>query len=112
MRGNVLIAVGLLVGVACHVSALPSRTSKAVGSDRAERAVHHYVFFGRDREKLHGSATSFLETPALEGAQVAYSWRELEPEKDAYDFSYIRDDLCRTPKLRHTEGVIERALVE
>lgn len=94
MRGNGLIAAGLLVGVACHVSALPSRTSKAAGSDRPERAAHHYVFFGRDREKLLGGATSFLETPALEGAQVAYSWRELEPEKDAYDFSDIRDDLA------------------
>ncbi len=94
MRSNVLIAVGLFVGVAYSVSALPSRTSKAAGSDRAERAVHHYVFFGQDRDKLHGDATSFLETPALEGAQVAYSWRQLELEKDAYAFSAIREDLA------------------
>jgi len=62
------------------------------GSAGAE-PVRHYVFFGQDREKL-AQATSFLETRALEGAQVAYSWRRLEPEKDTYDFSAIRDDLA------------------
>ncbi len=93
MQSKVLIVVGLLAGIACHVSALPSRTPRAAGSDRAERAAHHYVFFGREREKLRDS-TSFLETPALEGAQVAYTWRELEPRKGAYDFSAIREDLA------------------
>jgi hypothetical protein len=55
--------------------------------------VHHYVFFGQDREKIKG-ASEFLETKALEGAQVAYSWRRLEPQKDQYDFSAIREDLA------------------
>jgi hypothetical protein len=55
------------------------------------RPVHHYVFVGRDRQKLTDS--SFLATKALEGAQVSYSWRELEPGKDEYDFAPIRDDL-------------------
>lgn len=54
---------------------------------------HHYVFFGQDREKIKG-ASSFLETKALEGAQVTYSWRQLEPAKDEYDFSTIREDLA------------------
>lgn len=57
------------------------------------RPVHHYVFFGQDREKLRG-ASAFLETKALEGAQVVYSWRQLEPEKDKYDFSLVREDLA------------------
>lgn len=57
------------------------------------KPVHHYVFFGQDRERI-ASASSFLETKALEGAQVKYSWRQLEPEKDAYDFSPIREDLA------------------
>ena len=56
------------------------------------KTVHHYVFFGQDREKL-AKASSFFETKALEGAQVTYSWRQLEPRKDQYDFSYIREDL-------------------
>lgn len=57
------------------------------------KPVHHYVFFGQDREKIKASQ-SLLETKALEGAQVAYSWRQLEPEKDKYDFSAIREDLA------------------
>jgi hypothetical protein len=57
-----------------------------------DKPLHHYVFFGMDREKLK-EAKSFLETPAFEGAQVAYSWRQLEQGKDNYDFSMIREDL-------------------
>lgn len=56
------------------------------------KPVHHYVFFGQDREKIK-DASAFLGTKTLEGAQVAYSWRQLEPEKDMYDFSAIREDL-------------------
>jgi hypothetical protein len=57
------------------------------------KPVHHYVFFGQDREKIK-EASSLLETKALEGAQVTYSWRQLEPGKDEYDFSAIREDLA------------------
>jgi hypothetical protein len=56
------------------------------------KPIHHYVFFGMDRESLP-NAKSFLESPAFEGAQIAYSWRQLEPGKDEYDFSSIREDL-------------------
>ena len=57
----------------------------------------HYVFFGMDREKLP-AATSFFATQAFEGAQVTYSWRQLEPQKDNYDFSLIREDLALLSK--------------
>src|SRR5438477_9086829 len=58
----------------------------------AAKGVHHYVFFNRERARIHERA--FLETKAFEGAQLKYTWRELEPEKDAYDFSAIRQDLA------------------
>jgi hypothetical protein len=57
------------------------------------KPLHHYVFFGQDREKIE-QASSFLDTKALEGAQVAYSWRQLEPARDEYDFSAVRKDLA------------------
>jgi hypothetical protein len=57
------------------------------------KPVRHYVFFGMDREKLKASAAVF-ETKAVEGAQVAYSWRQLEPGKDEYEFDIIREDLA------------------
>jgi hypothetical protein len=55
-------------------------------------AQHHYVFVNRDHEKIMDAA--FLRTSALEGAQVKYTWRELEPRPDAYDFDPIRRDLA------------------
>jgi hypothetical protein len=56
------------------------------------QSVHHYVFFDRERERI--SEESFLSTQAFEGAQLKYTWRELEPQKDNYDFSAIRKDLA------------------
>lgn len=50
-----------------------------------------------EREKLT-AATSFFDTKAFEGAQVTYSWRQLEPQKDKYDFSLIREDLALLSK--------------
>ena len=57
------------------------------------KPIRHYVFFGQEREKIR-EATSFLETKALVGAQVAYTWRQLEPEQDKYDFQIVREDLA------------------
>ena len=56
------------------------------------QSVHHYVFFDRERERI--SEESFLSTQAFEGAQLKYTWRELEPQKDNYDFSAIRKDFA------------------
>jgi hypothetical protein len=61
------------------------------GSAAAE-GLRHFAFFNRDRERILD--TSFLETKALEGAQLKYTWRELEREKDVYDFSAIQHDLA------------------
>src|SRR5262245_60962267 len=55
------------------------------------KPVHHYVFFSSDRQRI--SEKSFLETKAFEGAQLKYTWRELEPELDFYNFKPIREDL-------------------
>ena len=51
----------------------------------------HYVFFNRDRERIADAA--FLNTKAFEGAQLKYTWRELERGKDGYDFNDIEHDL-------------------
>jgi hypothetical protein len=56
------------------------------------REVHHYVFFNRDRERI--SDIAFLQTRALEGAQLKYIWRELEPQKDSYNFGDVEHDLA------------------
>lgn len=55
------------------------------------KEIHHYVFFNRDRERI--SETSFLETSSFEGAQLKYTWRELEPHENVYTFQDINNDL-------------------
>ena len=75
MQRIVCIGLLLLISVTCSA-----------------KSVRHYVYFGMDREKLR-TAAAFLELKAFDGAQITYSWRQLEPGKDEYDFSLIREDL-------------------
>ena len=53
-------------------------------------SIKHFVYFARERQDIRDHA--FLKVPRLEGAQIMYAWRELEPEKDQYDFTIIRED--------------------
>src|SRR3954463_6062310 len=57
----------------------------------AAEGVHHYIFVGRDREKL--AEPGFLDHKGVEGVQVKYSWRQLEQGKDNYVFGELREDL-------------------
>jgi hypothetical protein len=79
--------------IVTHLLRIGTALTVLLAACTARGQVHHYVFFGQDREKI-ANASSFFETKALEGAQVAYTWRQLEPEMDAYDFRMIRDDLA------------------
>ncbi len=56
----------------------------------AEDGIQHFVYFSRDRDAIQNHA--LLSNPKLAGAQIMYSWRELEPTKDKYDFAIIRQD--------------------
>ena len=61
------------------------------GAGAAAERGQHYVFFNRDRERIADRA--FLGTKAFAGAQLKYTWRELEPARGKYEFGAIRDDL-------------------
>ena len=61
------------------------------GSPAVAQTTRHYVFFEFDRHRIQ--EPSFLEHPGIEGAQLKYSWRELEPSQGEYDFSSIQADL-------------------
>lgn len=91
MRVNSVALIFVLLVLAL-VPNQPTRPELISSSPHA-KTLHHYVFFGRDREKIKDTK-SFLDTSAFEGAQVAYLWRQLEPGKDEYDFSLIREDLA------------------
>ena len=57
----------------------------------ATQEIHHYVFFNRDRESI--SDPEFLQTKTFEGAQLKYTWKQLEPQKDKYNLGIIQKDL-------------------
>jgi hypothetical protein len=53
-------------------------------------SIQHFVYFARDRELIKDH--SFLSHSMFKGAQIMYSWRQLEPEKGKYDFSVLQQD--------------------
>ncbi len=55
-------------------------------------APRHFVFFGSDRERIR--ERSFLDAPHVAGAQLRYSWRELEPERGRYALGPLLEDLA------------------
>jgi hypothetical protein len=55
-------------------------------------APQHYVFVRRDHDRI--ADTSLLQHPRLDGAQLTFTWRELEPTPDHYNFGAIRDRLA------------------
>jgi hypothetical protein len=64
--------------------------------EHAERAriatPRHYIFFGQARERI--SDASFLSNVHVAGAQLRYTWRELEPQRDRYELSPLLEDLA------------------
>jgi len=77
-----------LLGLIALISCSPKTFAD---QDVRPKVIHHYVFFNRERQRI--SERSFLQTKAFEGAQLKYTWRELEREKDQYDFGDIEHDL-------------------
>ncbi len=52
----------------------------------------NFVFFGLERQRI--SDPAFLEDQHIVGAQLKYTWRELEPERDRYEFHPLIEDLA------------------
>jgi len=53
-------------------------------------SIKHFIYFARDRELIHDHP--FLKVQRIVGAQIMYSWRQLEPKRGVYDFSIIYED--------------------
>lgn len=54
--------------------------------------LKHFIFFDRDRHRIDDPA--FVAVPNIAGAQIKYTWRELEPQRGRYDFAMIVEDLA------------------
>lgn len=55
------------------------------------KKMRQFVYLGQDELELN---LPILERPDIAGVQVMYVWMNLEPAKDAYDFSMIEHDLA------------------
>lgn len=58
----------------------------------SQKIIKHFVFFSRNRELIHDS--TFYSNTGISGAQITYAWRQLEKQKDVYDFTEIEEDLA------------------
>ncbi len=57
-------------------------------------AASNYIYFpGRGIDGTNVRSEANLRRDEFSGAQIVYTWRELEPVKGTYDFSQIRSDL-------------------
>jgi hypothetical protein len=62
------------------------------GEESTTNRTHNFVFFGNDRELLPNHPF-LLKIKEFEGAQITYSWRQLEHGEDGYEFEDIDTDL-------------------
>jgi hypothetical protein len=53
-------------------------------------SIQHFVYFARDRASIIDHP--LLTHPMFNGAQIMYSWRDLETNKGIYDFSLLKED--------------------
>lgn len=53
-------------------------------------SIQHFVYLARDRQLI--KEHPLLLHPMFKGAQIMYSWRDLEPEKGKYDFGILKED--------------------
>jgi hypothetical protein len=72
--------------------AMSSAASCGTRPPQTDSAPSNYIFFRRDHERIR--EPEFLLNPGIAGAQLTYTWRELEPERDRYDFAAMRAHLA------------------
>lgn len=82
----------MVIALLATVLLLPHSATCGTSGTTRVGAPDHYVFFSREHERVE--ERSFLDHPRLTGAQLTYTWRELEPTPDHYVFSGVRDRLA------------------
>jgi hypothetical protein len=80
--------------VVLSAPALPAQICRPDSTDQARSVARpaNYVFFRRDHRRI--AEPSFLDDDNIAGAQLTFTWRELEPERDRYDFAALRDRIA------------------
>lgn len=97
MHGNAQAKFLILAIVAVGSAIITIEIKGAQKTDEDEGVRHisegpkNFIFFNRDRERI--SEASFLKTASIVGAQLKYTWRELEPKRDRYEFGEVLADV-------------------
>jgi len=84
---NVLVTANLVLLALLMAAGTAHSTSKPVETTGPQ----NFIFFNLDRQRIR--EPSFLENPGIVGAQLKYTWREVEPERDRYVLDNIIGDL-------------------
>lgn len=79
-----------LISLALLLCSLLTGTKVAAGDSVS--GPKNFIFFERERQRI--SEPAFLEDGHITGAQLKYTWRELEPERDRYELQPLLDDLA------------------
>lgn len=78
------------------ISLLLLATSVGMECQRADAATNseprHFVYFVREHDRI--AEPSFLAHERIVGAQLMFTWKQLEPERDRYDFTELRQRLA------------------
>lgn len=56
------------------------------------KVPENFIYFGVERSRI--AEEDFLGSPSIVGAQLKYTWQELEPERDVYDLQPVLQDLA------------------
>jgi hypothetical protein len=78
----------ILLALACAAIS----ASAAAAQQVPHTTPQHFIFFARERARI--SEPGFISNPNIAGAELKYTWRELEPTRDHYDFTGIAKDLA------------------
>lgn len=70
--------------------------ASSAAAQGAPSAPKNFVYFGNDRERINDPA--FLNNPAIAGAQLWFTWKELEPARDRYELQPVLDAVALLEK--------------
>lgn len=82
MKPRIYWFLALVLGTTATASA----QSRSVGSP-----PENYIYFGLDRARIE--EVEFLSNQGVTGVHLKYTWKELEPTRDRYEFNAPTNDL-------------------
>ncbi|MCW3846199.1 hypothetical protein OF829_03040 [Sphingomonas sp. LB-2] len=90
MYGSTILALA-----ATLLAATPAAATPPAATPAAAAPLRNFLYMGQDDLDV---SLKLLDRPDIQGVQVLYIWKNLEPQKGVYDFSMIEHDLALAQK--------------